>query len=512
MCAYDEKWKFCEKCGCKKIVKETEPLCPKCSGLDIVTPDKAVNIYEQLHSWFNSQLATMIEVLDKTELIFWLLEERTILASYFMHKSPSFNLSHLFALNDLLKKAFRVYNIKGSEKTDYEKAIQLIENYSSVIEEVAIKRYLVEEGYAHCILKKPIDLQNIKQSELFPNDLISSFSYYVDVDWINLHKSLELNMILSNEATEKYFSEHKEEYEEINNNTREKVAYTPEQTIKNLYPALKSLRDSLTMSPLFTELYDIRYLKYKKIPVEVFSTIADCPTIQLGILRYISKTEFIKYIAEKIKDFSPEEIYNNLVFNENNQGIFPFMVEINEKIYISPNFIDLMKLYYIPIYYQDTLFKAETERRSDLFEKVEIPNKLKENGFKVKSDIKDRDKKNELQIDSIARKGNKVYVIETKLWDIGLLFMRKKTHLQRERDLKGIVDGFEYTTKSGILVKKKKPSLHMKIDYVKENLKNWSPDCEKITTVEGLIITRSYPPITEYKGVKIVSLEEINIL
>ena len=147
----------------------------------------------------------MIEALDKTELIYWLLEERVILASSFMHQYPSFNLSHLVALNDLLKKAFKTYNVKGSEKADYEKAMQLIDQYSSVIELVVLRRYLIEEGYAHCIRNKSIDLQNIKQSESYTNYLISSFSYYLDVDYFNLQKSLELNMILSNEDTKKYF-------------------------------------------------------------------------------------------------------------------------------------------------------------------------------------------------------------------------------------------------------------------------------------------------------------------
>jgi hypothetical protein len=267
------------------------------------------------------------------------------------------------------------------------------------------------------------------------------------------------------------------------------------------------------MTTLFAESFDIRYLKEKKIPVEIFSTIADCPATQLGILRYISKTEFVRYVAEKHKDVSTEDIYNSLVFSEKNQGIFPFLVEVEGNVFISPNFMYLMELYYTSIYYQYTLFKTETDERSDLFHLVEVPNRLKEKGFKVKNDIKDRDKNNKLQIDSIARKGNKVYVIETKQWDIGILFIRKKTHIQRERDLKGVVDGFEYSTKKdGSTIERKKSSLLMKIDYVEANLKTLCPDYERITSVEGLIITRSYPPISEYKGVKIRGIEEISNL
>lgn len=508
----DEKWKFCDRCGSKKIMKkEKEPICPKCNGLDIIPKDTALYIYEQLYNLFNSQLTIMVKELDKNGLIFWLLEERELLASYFLNKYPYINFNRLFALTDLLKKSFKVYNIKGSEKADYEKAMQLIDNYSSVSYQVVIKRYLIEEGYAHCVLKKPIDLQRIKQSELFPNDLISSFSYYLDVDWISVDKSFELNMILSDEAMEKYLNEHKEEYDKINNSPIEKIAYTPEQLIHNLYPTLKSLRDGLNMSTLFAEFFNIRYLKEKKIPLEVFSTIEDCPINQLDILMYTSKTEFVRFIAEKLKDFSQEEIYSSFVFSEDNQSIFPFLVEIEGNIFISPKFMYLMRLYYTSVYY-DKLFKMETDNRSLQFEQVEIPNKLKDNGFKVQNNKKDRNKKNKLEIDSIARKENKIYVIETKMWDIGMRFIRRKTHLQRERDLKGIINGFKYTMKDGIIVIKKKPSFLMKIDYVKQNLKTLYPDHERINSVEGLIITRSYPPITEYKGVKIVSFEEISNL
>lgn len=510
MCDNDNKWKFCDKCGSKKVVADKEPICPKCSGLNIITKDEALNIYEQLSCWFNPLLTTMINSLDKKGLIYWLLEERVILAGFFWNRYPTFNLTRLFTLNDLLKRAFKAYNVKGNEKADFEKAMQLIDQYSSVIDQVEIRRYLIEEGYAHCVLKKPIDLQNIKQSKSFINDLISSFSYYLDIDYINLQKSLELNMILSNEDTRKYLNEHKEEYENINNDPKETVVYTIEQMIHNNYFTLKSLRDILTLTTLFAEFFDIRYLKEKNIPIEVFSTIADCPLRQDGMLLYMSRTEFIGYIAEKHKDVSAEDIYDSLVCSEKNYNIFPFLEEIEGNVYISPNFMDLMKLYYTPIYHRK-LFENEVQERSLQFESIDVPYKLKDNGFEVKNDIKDR-KNSTLQIDSITRKGNKVYVVETKQWDIGKLFVRQKTNHLRERDLKGVINGYKYRMKNGIIIVREEPSLLSKIDYVKTNLKTIYQDHERITSVEGLIITRSYPPISEYKGVKILSIEDISTL
>jgi hypothetical protein len=496
---------ICDKCGSKKIMGNKETICPKCNNLEILPQDIALNIYERLNDWFITKFTEIIEEYDKIELILWLLEEREILVSDFFKVFPSLNFNRFFALNDLLKRAFKIYNVKGNKKPHYEDVTKLVDDFSAFIEVVESKKLLINEGFAYCVSKKPFDLQTIEL-----NDLISNFNFYYDVDWINVTKSFEQNMIYPNDVAETYRNDHKEEYNKIKNSFREPIEYNPEQIIRNLYPTLRSLRDGLTETNLFQKMFDIRYLEKKQIPVEIFSTIVKCSKVQLDILMFTSRTELIRYIAEELKNINTEDIYNSFVFSENNQDVFPFFIEIERNIFISPNCLDLMKLYYIPVFYKN-LFSNETQSRSVPFEKVEVPNKLKENGFKVIINKTDR-KKSTLEIDSIAWKENKIYVIETKMWDTRIFFVHKQTHLQRERDLKGIVDGIEYRMRSNVIVEKEKPSLLIKIDYVKENLKDLCPDYEKITSVEGLIITRSYPPIKDYKGVKIIGFEEINNL
>ena len=195
------------------------------------------------------------------------------------------------------------------------------------------------------------------------------------------------------------------------------------------------------------------------------------------------------------------------MFSYENQSIFPLFVRLDNHLLISICFSRLIGLLYYRFYYEE-LFLKETQKQADLFEKVEVPRKLEKNGFKVKRNIKDK-KNATLEIDTLAWKDDTINVIETKIWDIKPMFEHKFTHENRERDLKGVVDGKKYTIKDGELTFKEVPSLISKIEFVKNNIKNLCADHKKIKEVKGLIITRSYPPITNYKDIKIKAFKEL---
>lgn len=159
---------------------------------------------------------------------------------------------------------------------------------------------------------------------------------------------------------------------------------------------------------------------------------------------------------------------------------------------------------------------------SDQFEKVDVPKKFHENGFNVRVNVeKNLRKEKELEIDTIAWNNNISYVVETKIWDVTKLFEHRRYHNYRERDLKGIVDGYKYT--KGI--PKNIPNLIAKINYVRENfakiLSEYKetkifPDHDIVDnnankSIMGVIVTKSYPPIKEYKGVKIIGFKEIGL-
>ena len=95
----------------------------------------------------------------------------------------------------------------------------------------------------------------------------------------------------------------------------------------------------------------------------------------------------------------------------------------------------------------------------------------------------------------------------SKSYRFSSLIEENNREMQRIRDLKGIVDGIKYRTKNGKLVEKKIPSLLDKICYIKN--RQHPINLTNVELVVGLIILRNYPPISEYKGVKIMNIDEI---
>lgn len=51
-----------------------------------------------------------------------------------------------------------------------------------------------------------------------------------------------------------------------------------------------------------------------------------------------------------------------------------------------------------------------------------------------------------------------------------------------------------------------------KLEFVKRNMSIWGFKQEDYDTVNGVVIIRDYPPISEYEGVKIRSVNEIGSL
>jgi len=81
------------------------------------------------------------------------------------------------------------------------------------------------------------------------------------------------------------------------------------------------------------------------------------------------------------------------------------------------------------------------------------------------------DKKNAtLEIDGLAINKNKCFVVECKGCRFPRLIDERETPEYIIRDMKGIVLGEEYTSKNGKLIKKEKPSMFKKIEFVKSNI------------------------------------------
>ena len=135
---------------------------------------------------------------------------------------------------------------------------------------------------------------------------------------------------------------------------------------------------------------------------------------------------------------------------------------------------------------------------------------FEKNNFQYIPNITDK-KDPSLEIDGIAIKQSKCYVVECKGWRLGKFVDEKQNRDQIIRDLKGIVIGEKYTTKNQSLMIEKKPSLKKKVDYIKNNQQKFIYNNSPIEII-GLIVTIGYPPIREFNGIKMISIEEIENL
>lgn len=197
-----------------------------------------------------------------------------------------------------------------------------------------------------------------------------------------------------------------------------------------------------------------------------------------------------------------------MVSNKAN-NIFPLFIEIkagsHNQIIISHRFAYVVYTILHAIITKD-LFDRETERLSLKFETQDVKDEFEKQGFSYTPNIQDK----KLQIDGIAKKEKTCYVVECKSYSFPSLIEEEIRELQKIRDLKGIIDGVKYTTKNKVTIKEEIVSLHEKIKFVEDN--KISLGINKVQKIGGLIIVRDYPPISEYKNIKILSINEISEL
>ncbi len=159
------------------------------------------------------------------------------------------------------------------------------------------------------------------------------------------------------------------------------------------------------------------------------------------------------------------------------------------------------------------LFDIETVRLSKEFEDEKVKAEFERNGYIYVSNITDK-RKATLQIGGLAIKSKEYYVVECKGLRLKRLLDEPDTLSYIIRDLKRYVLGKEYTTKKDRqIVERDKPSLISKLEYGKQNVcvlgAKYGFDAD-IDEFEGAIVTMSYPLINEFKGVKILSIDQIS--
>jgi len=495
---------ICKTCSSNVLLRGDSPICPKCNNLKILSKETALKVVKKQVDWFNKGFYDVLKTFQKDRLIVWLLGEREKFSTAFFVDKPAIQLDSFLAMNVLIKRVMKEGNNSGEKEADEENTQQLIDLFSSFVG-VAERYHIINEGFGFYIYE-----EEFKIDDLDMKTLMSNFKILYSSEWQDILKTFGNNLVMSGSEGDKYFEKYGEEYEKVKDIPPNPQQLSPEETISKLFPAFQSFFVSLTKNNLFAEQFDLTKLKESNLSPEKLLEILKSFDQQTGLMSMRSKNNFMKTIKKIFRGYREQVIFKKLVFSESNQGIFPLFVQIGDNILTSPYFMRLLSVYYYPIYYK-TLFDNEIRKRGNIFENREVPKKFESNGFTTCPPFKDK-KNATLEIDGLAWKGDTLFVIECKVWDIKSYFEHKRIHLYRERDLGGIVDGKEYSNKNGSIVSKDKPSLPKKVNFVKENLEKFCPDHKQIKKIQGIIVIKSQPPIGSYKGIKIMSSEEIESL
>jgi hypothetical protein len=451
----------CEKCGHKEVLYQENSessiirCCPVCDKLRVLSKEESRKLIERQYQYFDRIFIDYIEKFNKKSLIVWLLGYREELASKFIAESPIIKLNEFLSINIIIKRVMEKYDENGIIKANKENIKEMLSFYTEGIELIE-SGFVIEEDFGYFISNQDFQLEQLDSNKLFSN-----FKFVYDEDWMTVIESFNQNFILTGESAEKYMEENKEKYK-INKEKREIIKVKPskateftiEENIHNLYDVLQSFKIGLTKNSLFAKTFNFDYLENKNVLIELFPKLTEYFDFKYGMLRVARIEEFKQFLSKKYGELNQSRLYTDLVFSYDNQEVFPFFVELrdvamttegnvedNNFIFISRSLFSILGIFYYPFYYKN-LFDRETQLLSDQFEKIDVPKKFHENGFNVRVNI---EKKDLLQIDTIAWDNNIIYVIETKLWDVNIFFEHRRVHNQRERDLKGIVDGCKFT-------------------------------------------------------------------
>lgn len=494
---------LCNVCGTEMLYGRDTTICPKCNNLKVLPKDIALSVVKKQVDWFDQAFYQVLKTFHKKRLIVWLLGEREKYATAFFAK-PSINLETFLAMNALIKRAMKDGNNDGKKEADEQNTPELISAFSTFIE-VRERYHLIDEGFAYYVYTKDFDINNLSLKEL-----MSNFRLLYDEEWQDIVKTFGNNLIMTETEAKKYFEEHKEGYEKAKSSPPQPEHLSTEETISRLFPIFQTMWVALAKNDLFAKSFDLAYLKTANISPNKLLDVLKAFKRQAGLINMCSDEEFKNIIKKTFSGFRVQSIYKNIVFSEENQEVFPIFVKLDGDMFTSPLFTTLLSLYYYPVFYKD-FFATETAKRGKEFEDKEIPDKFKSLSYKVHPPFQDK-KNATLEIDGLAWKDERLYVIESKIWDAKPYFEHKKIHLHRERDLKGIVDGKKYTTKDGKLIEEDIPSLTEKIEFVKNNLAKLCPEHANIKQITGVIIMKSRHYLKEYNGVKIIAYDEIESL
>ncbi len=209
----------------------------------------------------------------------------------------------------------------------------------------------------------------------------------------------------------------------------------------------------------------------------------------------------------KSKAIAAESI---LLYSSTNTDTFPLFLLLAGKVFVSHRMTFIIFLLLHSTLLSD-YFHDETASRSKEFERSSAKDAFERAGFMWVPNVTDK-KKATLEIDGLAGRDGILLVVEVKARGLTTFYEHRNRREQLVRDLMGIVDGKRYRIKNGKLIEENIPSLLEKIEYARLNMDKYGYDSKLFKIVKGVVVIRDFPPITEYKSVRMIGLEDVPTL
>lgn len=470
-------------------------ICPYCNGYAILDSITALEVSRRSVMHITKVWENVTRGVDKQKMLESVFMSRENKWREFFTSKYSINIEDVLAKNLFLQRTMKHLNQDyiGPKKTISQ---NILDQYELVI---------IEERNYHklcsCLAKM---LYSRKYNRDFTTEfeLLEHFYIFLTEKHAKLVKDYKKYDVLSEEQDKEKIKKYKMEIDEIKKQYIEHHYFTTEETIIKSYDLICSMYVGLLQDSLYLRAFDLR--PYKKImdrPEQIFEFVQTFEgEKECTVAEFLSN-------ARKIFKKDVKLLRKILLFEESNSNIYPCFVKVTDgngdRVLIPKK--SIIAVYYIlHVVLEPDSFDGETDRRAKKFEQG-INKLFKEHGFRCYGNYM----ANKMEIDCIAVKENYCFIIESKGKRLSTLSLETNIQEQMIRDMKGVVDGREFTTKDGVIIQKQIPSLTEKLEFVKQNYKEFGIQDFDKTIFGGVIVSMSYPWILEYKNVRLITDDDL---